>query len=105
MKKRKNLFSCLSLFVVSLCSLSLMTSCGKKDEKPSTSVSQTVGFDPSKYNCISLADAISIATAAGETATEEKFYVTGKVKTISNSIYGEMTITDGKDELLIRKMA
>ncbi len=101
MKKRKNLFSCLSLFVVSLCSLSLMTSCGKKDEKPSTSVSQTVGFDPSKYNCISLADAISIATAAGETATEEKFYVTGKVKTISNSIYGEMTITDGKDELFI----
>ena len=47
-----------------------------------------------KYDCITIAEAIEIAKNAGGTATEERYYVYGVVKTISNSIYGEMTIED-----------
>lgn len=53
------------------------------------------------YNCISIAEAIQLATEAGDTGTAEKYYVYGTIKEVSNGMYGEMTITDGTDELYI----
>ena len=53
------------------------------------------------YDCITIAEAIELAVAAGETGTQEKYYVYGTIKEVSNSVYGEMTITDGTDDLYI----
>lgn len=53
------------------------------------------------YDCITIAEAIELAIAAGETGTQEKYYVYGTIKEVSNSVYGEMTITDGTDDLYI----
>lgn len=53
------------------------------------------------FDCITIAEAIELAVAAGETGTQEKYYVYGTIKEVSNSVYGEMTITDGTDDLYI----
>lgn len=53
------------------------------------------------YNCISIAEAIQLATEAGDAGTTEKYYIYGTIKEVSNALYGEMTITDGTDELYI----
>ena len=55
--------------------------------------------DPDKplkdqFECITIPEAIEIATNAGETETEQKYYVYGIIKSVSNPTYGEMTITD-----------
>lgn len=50
---------------------------------------------------ITIAQAIEIATAAGETATTDRWIIKGKVKTVVNSEYGEMYITDGTDEIYV----
>jgi len=54
-----------------------------------------------KYNITALDQAILIATEAGEKETSEQYYVYGIIKSISNGVYGEMTITDGTNDLLI----
>ena len=54
-----------------------------------------------KYNCITIEEAIAIAKTAGETETTEKYFVYGKIKSVSNPTYGEMTITDGTNELYV----
>ena len=53
------------------------------------------------YELITIAEAIEIATAAGETETTEKYYIAGKIVSISNPTYGEMTITDGTNSLYV----
>ncbi|MBQ9733106.1 MAG: hypothetical protein IJV74_02600 [Clostridia bacterium] len=53
------------------------------------------------YDIITIAEAIEIATAAGEAATTERYYIRGTVKTLSNPAYGEMTITDGENEIYV----
>lgn len=62
--------------------------------------------DPDKplkdqFECITIPEAIEIATNAGETETEQKYYVYGIIKSVSNPTYGEMTITDGTNELYV----
>lgn len=54
-----------------------------------------------KYECISIPEAIEKATAAGEEETNEKYYIYGVVVSVSNPTYGEMTITDGTNELYV----
>ena len=53
------------------------------------------------YNCITIAEAIEIAQAAGDAGTAEKYYVYGVIKEVSNGMYGEMTIADETGELYI----
>ena len=98
MKKTfKNLIFILITFVLGL----TLTSCvifvptdGVEPEVPETSIKDD-------FDCITIAEAIQLALAAGETGTAEKYYVYGTIKEVSNSVYGEMTITDGTDELYI----
>ena len=98
MKKTfKNLICILITFVLGL----TLTSCvifvptdGVEPEVPETSIKDD-------FDCITIAEAIELALAAGETGTTEKYYVYGTIKEVSNSVYGEMTITDGTDDLYI----
>lgn len=50
---------------------------------------------------VTIAEAIAIAKAAGETYTEESYRITATIKTVSNATYGEMYITDETGELYI----
>lgn len=50
---------------------------------------------------LTVSEAIDIAKEVGEAGTSEKYTVTGTVKTVSNSLYGEMYITDGTNDLYI----
>ena len=70
---------------------------GNDDNKPGD-VEESI---KDNYDCISIAEAIQLATEAGETGTTQKYYVYGVIKEVSNGVYGEMTITDGTDELYI----
>ena len=55
-----------------------------------------------KYNCISIAEALRIATESGSAGSSGKYYVYGIIKEVSNPTYGEMTIYDENgDELYV----
>ena len=54
-----------------------------------------------KHTFMSVTEAVALANQVGETGTEVKQYVTGRVKSVTNSTYGEMYITDGQSELYI----
>ena len=95
-KVLKNLVCLLFIFVLGM----TLTSCivfipiEEEPEVPETSIKDD-------FDCITIAEAIELALAAGETGTADKYYVYGTIKEVSNSVYGEMTITDGTDELYI----
>ena len=62
--------------------------------------------DPEKpikdqFECISISEAIKIANECGETESSDKYYVYGKIVSVSNPTYGEMTITDGVDSIYV----
>lgn len=94
---KKTLLKCLCLLCIGLCGIAPI-GCNHNNDSSS---SPTEGNWYDKYSCISLSEAINIATAAGEQETSEKYYVYGTIATISNPTYGEMTITDGTDSLFI----
>ena len=50
---------------------------------------------------ITIAQAIEIAKAQGETATTERYIIKGTVVSIDKAQYGAMTITDGKDTIVV----
>lgn len=54
-----------------------------------------------KHTYMSVTDAVALANQVGDGGTEVKQYVTGRVKSVTNSTYGEMYITDGQSELYI----
>lgn len=54
-----------------------------------------------KYNCISIAEALEIAKQSGESASNELYYIYGTIVKVTNPTYGEMTITDGNNELYV----
>lgn len=99
---KKTLLKCLCLLCIGLCGIAPI-GCGQTPDSstPGPSSSPTEGNWYDKYSCISLAEAISIATAAGEQETAQKYYVYGTITTISNPTYGEMTISDGTDSLFV----
>lgn len=53
------------------------------------------------YECITIAEAIELAKAAGDAGTDQKYYVYGVIKEVSNGVYGEMTIADETGELYV----
>ncbi len=54
-----------------------------------------------KYAHITIAEAIALANAAGETPTIETYTIVGTIVTVSNATYGEMTVADSTGELYI----
>lgn len=103
----KNFTKVLTLLFLFFC-LGL-AACG---EKPNPSPNEPEKEDPNpdipikeglkdKYDCISIEKAIELAKEAGDVGTTEKYYIYGTIKKISNPVYGEMTITDGVNELYI----
>lgn len=60
----------------------------------------TAPTDPQGHT-VTIAQAIQIAKDAGETETADEYIITGIVKTVSKPQYGEMTITDGTDEIYV----
>lgn len=104
-KLLKKLICCL---FVGLCSVSL-ASCviefvpTNSPENPDTPENPDVDAPSIKdnYECITIAEAIELAKAAGEAGTAQKYYVYGVIKEVSNGMYGEMTIADETGELYI----
>ena len=56
---------------------------------------------PDPEDVLTVSEALEIAVAAGEAGTSVAYAVSGTVKNVTNSNYGEMYITDGVNELYI----
>ncbi|MBO5866739.1 MAG: OB-fold nucleic acid binding domain-containing protein, partial [Clostridia bacterium] len=54
-----------------------------------------------KYQHITIAQACELALAAGETATTTEYTIVGTIVTVSNGIFGEMTVTDGTGSIYV----
>ena len=67
----------------------------------SSSEDNTSEEPPVTVTYLSVSEAVALANQVGEDGTEEKQYVTGYVKSITNANYGEMYITDGTNDLYI----
>lgn len=68
---------------------------------PSTPISSSTSSIKDKYDCISIAEAKKIAANHVTEASTERYYVYGTIVSIANPAYGEMTITDGNEELYV----
>lgn len=84
-----------------LCFTSIALSSCDPTESSLNSSDDTVENFQDKYECISIERAIEIAMSAGETPTEERYYVYGVIDNISNAKFGAMTITDGTHDLYV----
>ena len=67
----------------------------------STSSSSTSVSLKEKYNALSVLDAINLTKNQSADFESEDVYVYGIIKTVSNSTYGEMTLTDGTNDLYV----
>lgn len=96
MKKSKLLKLVLSVLVLpfSLVSCGDSNSSSTNETNPSESVKE-------EENLITIAKAIELAQAAGDSGTEEMYLVSGKIKEVSNAQYGAMTIKDETGELYV----
>ena len=92
-----------------------ITSCnlnfwGNSDPTTTTPTTPTTPDDPNPdpdpswdelYDIITIAEAIEIANANGNTTPNERFYVRGTIVNVSNPAYGEMTIADETGEIYV----
>ena len=53
------------------------------------------------YNIITIAEALTLATAAGQEGTEDRYYIAGTIVTVSKPSYGEMTVKDETGEIYV----
>ena len=53
------------------------------------------------YNIITIAEALTLATAAGQEGTEDRYYIAGTIVTVSNASYGAMTVKDETGEIYV----
>ena len=75
----------------------------------STTSSTDKGDDPNPpsdswedlYDIITIAEAIEIANQTGDSTPTERYYIKGTIVKVSNPAYGEMTITDGVNEIYV----
>ena len=59
-------------------------------------------YEESKYDCISIEEAIALGTAQEHnTYTEEKYYIEGTVTGLYNTTYGNMYVTDGTNQICV----
>lgn len=83
------------------------TTPGTEDSTSSTSKNPDENPEPEKddwddlYDIISIAEAIEIAKAETSTNPTTRYYVRGTITKVTNPAYGEMTITDGVNEIYV----
>ena len=85
----------LSVFFSTLMALSL-SGCNDKD-----SSSTVESSSKEESNVITIAEAIAIATETGSKLTDKEYQITGIIETVSNAMFGEMTIKDDTGSLYI----
>ncbi len=104
-----------TVFSVSGCSLAMiggiLGNLGEKQSESSLDSSDEGGDNSSdeesdkdladQYEHITIAEAVELAEKAGETPTKETYTIVGTIKTVHNSMYGEMTVEDETGELYI----
>ena len=56
---------------------------------------------PEANSEITIAQAIEIAGIVGEEVTKDQYLITAEIKNVTKPAYGEMYLTDGKDEILV----
>lgn len=67
----------------------------------SSSSSSTSQSLKDKYNAISVTDAVNLTIGQDSDFVSSEVYIYGLIKTVSNTTYGEMTITDGTSDLYV----
>lgn len=97
---RKKLFCLLSvscLLALGACNQGgSSTSNSGASTQPSTSLKE-------RYNCIDISEALEIASKASE-PTQERYYLYGKITSVSNYAYGSMEIEDETGKIYIYGM-
>ena len=106
MKKTK------SLFLLSVASLLMLASCRETNgdvssseetpssQAPSSSEPDTPSSSEEEFNTITIAKAIEIAKASGDTESAEQ-YIKGTITKISDASYGAMTLKDSTDSIYV----
>ncbi len=76
-------------------------STSEQSSSSSSSSSSTSQSLKDKYNAISVTDAVNLTAGKDSDFVSSEVYVYGLIKTVSNTTYGEMTITDGTNDLYV----
>lgn len=77
---------------------------GGTDTAPESSVPETepVVDDPwAQYECITIAEALTLCESYMDAPSEEWYYIRATVKSIDNETYGQMTIADETGEIMV----
>jgi len=83
------------------------TTTTQKPDDSTTSTQKPDVDDPAQdkwddlYDIITISEALEIANATGDKTPTERYYVRGTIVKVSNPTYGEMTITDGTNEIYV----
>lgn len=78
-----------------------LTGCGgTTGSSESSSISESTS-EVSYNNLISISEALTLAEQAGSNGTNEKYTVIGTIVDTPNSQYGDLTITDGTNQLFV----
>lgn len=94
---RKKLFCLLS--VSCLLALGACDQGGSSTSNSGTSIQPSTGLKE-RYNCIDISEALEIASKASE-PTQERYYLYGKITSVSNYDYGSMEIEDETGKIYI----
>lgn len=74
---------------------------GPSGDEPELSPAEKLAAWKNSYDIISIEEALEICDRYTTDASTERYYIIGTIKNISNPTYGEMTITDGTNELYV----
>ncbi len=78
-----------------------------QEDTTSSTTNNSGSADPSPdnwedlYNIITIAEALEIANQTGDTTPTERYYIKGTIVNVSNPTYGEMTVSDGANEIFV----
>ena len=98
----KKLLFLLFFGFVSLALVGCNTEIPTPEKTPEQTPEQTPEKTPTPETpIITIAEALAIGQSAGNTATEEAYYVSGKITNIAQTYYGNMTIEDSTGSLYI----
>ena len=97
----RHLFKNLFLGIIAILFAFAVISCGPttKPDEPDDEITLE-----EKYHCVSLSEAETIAKLAGIVATTDKYNIYGEVVSVVDSVTGELIISDGEVEFLVKNI-